>query len=115
MHIWHKFVYFFKFKISLNESGGFGTRKMGDINSPSSCKDSLITPFPSSFSISLIKKDSSLEENFISIGLFSKENSSSQISNGIPETLERTSVSFVRFSHSEYRVAIEPADKRFTF
>ena len=56
---------------------------MGDIKSPSTFIDSLITPFSRSFSISLIKKDSSLNENFISVGSFLKEKSSSQISKGI--------------------------------
>ena len=56
---------------------------MGDIKSPSTCIGSLISPFSRSFSISLIKKDSSLNENFISVGLFLKEKSSSQISKGI--------------------------------
>ena len=44
---------------------GFGTRKMGDISLPSSCIDSFITPFLRSFSVSLIKKDSYLNENFL--------------------------------------------------
>lgn len=82
---------------------GFGTRKMGDISSPSSCIDSFITPFLRSFSVSLIKKDSYLNENFMSIGYFLRERSLSQISNGILDKVERT---YQRNVHSDNLVEI---------
>ena len=47
---------FFKFKMSLYESGGLGTRKIGEINSISSYLGSFI---------SLLKNISCLAENFI--------------------------------------------------
>ena len=59
---------------------------MCDIDLPSSDIYSLINPLPRSFSVSLIKKDPSLDENFISIEVFFR---------------------------SENQVEIEPAEKTF--
>ena len=82
---------------------------MGDISSPSSCMDSFITPFLRSFSTSLIKKDSYLNENFMSIGYFLRERSSSQISNGILDKVERT---YQRHVHSDNLVEINLQKKK---
>ena len=75
----------------------------------------LFTPFLRRFSISLVKEDSSLDKNFISIGLFSREKSSSQISKGIPCTVDRASELLVSFFQSDNQVDIEPTEKKVYF
>ena len=105
---------FFKFKISRQDSEDFGTRKIVEINSPVSSVDSFITPFFNNFSISSFKNISSLGENFISNVDPSSEKLSSPNYRGIPETVDKISLSLVSACQEAICLPIDPEVNLFT-